>query len=961
MKAIFKGDNFAIVWNIIDSSTHTPFDFSGMKVEVGLYSECCKKAIQTYNISNGTIEFEVESEELQNGVYNLMCRYNTENEQAYCIYKRAFQITGKPEFASNVETIILESKASHIDATDHDDPIPDFENCQLIAQELFKENFRLPQLTADRAIADEHGNRIADTYVSREAVTKHIRNTYNQQFLENPPLITEGYITPQMLSDETRQLLEESGATINNLPDGEDLQSVHGVLKLSNKQHNPNSYSGLGRQYLRKNIVAGQNILTQSMLQWPNTIYIIQYDYDLNEAEITIPEGCVLDFQGGSFSNGTIIGNNTNINNGLNFIFNKISLKGKWCINNLIPQWFGSKGNGINDDSESLKETIIQAIKIKSNVLIPDGKYKVKVSISLKEIFEESYTYEKGDAGIRIHGESANTILYSEDGTILSLYGINTNQRNGYLRYITIDTLRFFGNNNKVLALYMYFCQHINISNVQIEDCRGGAFHFCASMDMNIDSIDAIGIGNIYSDDDVRYGMVFDEGYYINPEQAPSRCNAIKIVNSRFESYPALINSNSSAFDIQFSNCKFEGTAKNTTKYRPIRIINGTNFTFNNCLFTIAKYEEESNPRDNGLYYCEIKSSAIHNTSIRKTNFNSCVFQTGGGLIRWMDIDETSIIDCSFGGAFGSIINETDTDDMMDSPIKLGHNNLIKDSYIYVNGSRVLDIVGSYNNVNFNIITSSNTWYPLAHIRFTDANALYNNVSIKRENGSDTNGHLVYAKPFTDENGFVNLGNNKVNFENTNNITFLTTESSINNNKFPKIIKLDGAGTIRNLRYCYDGYSVTIISANNNIISTETNSNIKLYNNRIKTYIQAGEVLNIKFICGVGYITNKTNDSNKGVDFNSRPELGYNSTGFITLDSNLQKIIFYKHNKWYDAFGNNPDVVTSGLKNQRPTNITPGFVYIDKSLSPPRPIYAVSIKDSLTGEMNWVDATGTEV
>lgn len=774
----------------------------------------------------------------------------------------------------------------------------------------------------------------------------------------------DGSITYQHLSDAVKQLLG-SGNTITNYPDDEDL-TVDGVnLKLKDREYDKDNFSGLGRVILRKNImtVDGQpkNILSQDMINKENTIYEIRYDFDLNGNEITIPEGCVLDFQGGSLSNGNIIGSFTKINSGICFIFNNIVLKEKWNINNLIPQWFGAKGDGINDDSESLKETIIQAIKIKSNVLIPDGKYKVKVSISLKEIFEESYTYEKGDAGIRIHGESANTILYSEDGTILSLYGINTNQRNGYLRYITIDTLRFFGNNNKVLALYMYFCQHINISNVQIEDCRGGAFHFCASMDMNIDSIDAIGIGNIYSDDDVRYGMVFDEGYYINPEQTPSRCNAIKIVNSRFESYPALINSNSSAFDIQFSNCKFEGTTKNTTKYRPIRIINGTNFTFNNCLFTIAKYEEESNPRDNGLYYCEIKSSAIHNTSIRKTNFNSCVFQTGGGLIRWMDIDETSIIDCSFGGAFGSIINETDTDDIMDSPIKLGHNNLIKDSYIYINGSRVLDIVGSYNNVNFNIITSSNTWYPLAHIRFTDANAMYNNVSIKRENGNDINGYLVYAKPFTDENGFVNLGNNKVNFENTNNITFLTTENNINNNKFPKIIKLDGAGTIRNLRYCYDGYSVTVISANNNIISTETNSNIKLYNNRIKTYIQAGEVLHIIFICGVGYITNKTNDSNKGVDFNSRPELGYNSTGFIILDSNLQKILFYKHDKWYDAFGNNPDAITSGLKNQRPTNVKPGFVYIDKSLSPPKPIYAVSIKDSSTGEMNWVDATGADV
>ena len=37
-----------------------------------------------------------------------------------------------------------------------------------------------------------------------------------------------------------------------------------------------------------------------------NTHYIIQYDYDLNNAQITIPEGCVLDFQGGSFNNGNV-------------------------------------------------------------------------------------------------------------------------------------------------------------------------------------------------------------------------------------------------------------------------------------------------------------------------------------------------------------------------------------------------------------------------------------------------------------------------------------------------------------------------------------------------------------------------------------------------------------------------------------------------------------------------------
>ena len=49
------------------------------------------------------------------------------------------------------------------------------------------------------------------------------------------------------------------------------------------------------------------------MINKENTIYEIRYDFDLNGTEITIPEGCVLDFQGGSISNGTVTVINTKI------------------------------------------------------------------------------------------------------------------------------------------------------------------------------------------------------------------------------------------------------------------------------------------------------------------------------------------------------------------------------------------------------------------------------------------------------------------------------------------------------------------------------------------------------------------------------------------------------------------------------------------------------------------------
>ena len=98
----------------------------------------------------------------------------------------------------------------------------------------------------------------------------------------------------------------------NQLPaiaDDEDLLEVSNRLKLKDKVYDPDNFSGKGYAILRKNIVEGKNILTQDMVNKPNTIYEIRYDFDLNSTEITLPENCVLKFNGGSLSNGTINGN----------------------------------------------------------------------------------------------------------------------------------------------------------------------------------------------------------------------------------------------------------------------------------------------------------------------------------------------------------------------------------------------------------------------------------------------------------------------------------------------------------------------------------------------------------------------------------------------------------------------------------------------------------------------------
>lgn len=134
-------------------------------------------------------------------------------------------------------------------------------------------------------------------------------------------------ITLNQLSKEVLDLLSQGNNNIINYPDGEDLTEVDAcggngkheinVLKFADKKYNPANFSGLGRKYLRKNIVEVEsddgtkkniNLLTQEMINEANTIYIIQYDYDLNGTEIIIPEGCYLLFFGGSIVNGDITG-----------------------------------------------------------------------------------------------------------------------------------------------------------------------------------------------------------------------------------------------------------------------------------------------------------------------------------------------------------------------------------------------------------------------------------------------------------------------------------------------------------------------------------------------------------------------------------------------------------------------------------------------------------------------------
>lgn len=170
-------------------------------------------------------------------------------------------------------------------------------------------------------------------------------------------------VTPDMLSESTKQFINASGGgTINNLADDEDLVSVDkgeslSVLKFADRAYNPDRFSGKGYKILRRNIIDGKNILTQDMVNQPHTIYVVQYDFDLNGATITLPEGCMFDFQGGSISNGF--------------------LEGKIENTHARPEWFHSPKD------EDWSAAIQQALNVCPTVKLSDKIYNISKKIVL--------------------------------------------------------------------------------------------------------------------------------------------------------------------------------------------------------------------------------------------------------------------------------------------------------------------------------------------------------------------------------------------------------------------------------------------------------------------------------------------------------------------------------------------------------------------------------------------------
>lgn len=147
--------------------------------------------------------------------------------------------------------------------------------------------------------------------------------------------------------------------------------SVDVNVKVTALTTNPNVPVTYKTIILKKNLVNGVNTLTQDMIFAQNTKYVVKYDYTLGE-NITIPDNCIFEFDGGSIlangSNDTITGINTVI----------IGIK---CFNSFIKLLGSFKNiefsldiyNISNGDNISAPLNVL--VQLGKNIIIPQGNY----------------------------------------------------------------------------------------------------------------------------------------------------------------------------------------------------------------------------------------------------------------------------------------------------------------------------------------------------------------------------------------------------------------------------------------------------------------------------------------------------------------------------------------------------------------------------------------------------------
>jgi len=188
--------------------------------------------------------------------------------------------------------------------------------------------------------------------------------------------------------------------------------------------------------YAKARVVEVQSGSIQSIagqMSRENTTYVIKQQLDLCGGRLQIPESSVLEFKGGSVCNGEIVGKNTRISARIRQIFgDNLALSGSWDVQESYPEWFGAVGDGVTDDTWSIRRTMRSVLQCR--VVFQHKTYIVNVlpgtdNDTQRIIFGGCHAPEMIGNGTVIRlgdNDNCNLYKYKGFGAMFSVYTLDS-------------------------------------------------------------------------------------------------------------------------------------------------------------------------------------------------------------------------------------------------------------------------------------------------------------------------------------------------------------------------------------------------------------------------------------------------------------------------------------------------------------------------------------------------------
>lgn len=364
----------------------------------------------------------------------------------------------------------------------------------------------------------------SDTTVTLQMGGEYIAGgNYDALFADDVTIPSATSTTAGVMSADDKTILDNLASKENLIipADEEDITSESGALKFKDREYDEANFSGKGYKILRKNIQDNKNVLTQEMINETNTVYEIRYDFDLNGATINIPEGCTLKFEGGSFNNGNIVGNETVLKASSTKIID-CTLQGIFNAPEAYIEWFGGKADNNTDCLQAFNTAVNNFVCIK----LLGGTYLVSDTLNIPD-----YCSIYGGVNTVITtNNNINYLLYVERSSYQrnkvrwNNFTIDCNNKANYGIYaknITNNATAFLQNidifNAVTCGLHLETCQLINLYNVLVSSSgdKGIVINGCNNARIyNISAIQCEGDGITITKTSSYSGHLFIFGIY---------------------------------------------------------------------------------------------------------------------------------------------------------------------------------------------------------------------------------------------------------------------------------------------------------------------------------------------------------------------------------------------------------------------------------------------------------------